>query len=94
MSTIYITERQLPGTYDFGTIDSSKYTGTITYIDVDTANGFWEFTGSGYAVGGGSFVSSSIDAMYVCNPSHVRYGLLLICISYQCRYWNNPHLRS
>jgi Eukaryotic aspartyl protease len=63
MSTICIAECQLPGTYDFGTIDSSKYTGTITYIDVDTANGFWEFTGSGYAVGSGSFVSSSIDAM-------------------------------
>ncbi|KIM83619.1 hypothetical protein PILCRDRAFT_819250 [Piloderma croceum F 1598] len=52
-----------PGTYDFGTIDSSKYTGTITYIDVDTDNGFWEFTGSGYAVGSGSFISSSIDAI-------------------------------
>ncbi|KIM83600.1 hypothetical protein PILCRDRAFT_69108 [Piloderma croceum F 1598] len=61
--TADLKHRQLPGTYDFGTIDSSKYTGTITYIDVDTANGFWEFTGSGYAVGSGSFVSSSIDAI-------------------------------
>ena len=30
---------------------------------VDTTNGFWEFTGSGYAVGSGSFKSSSIDAI-------------------------------
>jgi len=52
-----------PGTYEFGTIDSSKYTGTITYTNVDTSNGWWEFTGSGYAVGSGSFVSSSIDAI-------------------------------
>ena len=52
-----------PGTYDFGFIDSSKYTGAITYVPVTTRQGFWEFTGSGYAVGSGSFVSSSIDAI-------------------------------
>ncbi len=52
-----------PGSYDFGYIDSSKYTGAITYVPVNTANGFWEFTGSGYAVGTGTFVSLSIDAI-------------------------------
>jgi hypothetical protein len=30
---------------------------------VNNAKGFWEFTGAGYAVGSGSFVSSSIDAI-------------------------------
>jgi hypothetical protein len=52
-----------PGTYDFGFIDSSKYTGSISYTSVNTANGFWEFTGSGYAVGSSSFKSLSIDAI-------------------------------
>ncbi|MCJ1376562.1 Type I transmembrane sorting receptor [Loxospora ochrophaea] len=52
-----------PGTYDFGFIDSSKYTGSITYVPVNTANGFWEFTGSGYAVGSAAFKSQSIDAI-------------------------------
>jgi Eukaryotic aspartyl protease len=52
-----------PGSYDFGFIDSSKYTGSITYTDVDTSNGFWEFTGTGYAIGTASFKSSSIDAI-------------------------------
>lgn len=51
------------GTYEFGTIDSTKYTGSITYVDVDNSNGFWEFTGTGYAVGLGSFKSESIDAI-------------------------------
>jgi hypothetical protein len=51
------------GSYDFGYIDSTKHTGTISYVPVNTANGFWEFTGSGYAVGSGSFVSTSIDAI-------------------------------
>jgi hypothetical protein len=51
------------GTYDFGAIDSTKYTGDITYVDVKTTNGFWEFTVSGYSVGSGSTVTSSIDAI-------------------------------
>lgn len=52
-----------PGSYDFGFIDDSKYTGEITYTAVNSANGFWEFTGTGYGVGDGSFQSSSIDAI-------------------------------
>ena len=52
-----------PGSYDFGYIDSTKYTGSITYVSVNTANGFWEFTGNGYAVGSGAFTSTSIDAI-------------------------------
>jgi len=52
-----------PGSYDFGYIDSSKHTGSITYVPVKTSNGFWEFTGNGYAVGTGAFTSSSIDAI-------------------------------
>lgn len=39
------------GTYDFGLIDSSKYTGSITYVDVDTSQGFWGFSASAYSVG-------------------------------------------
>jgi len=52
-----------PGNYNFGYIDSTEYTGSITYVPVNTANGFWEFTGNGYAIGSGAFVSSSIDAI-------------------------------
>ena len=52
-----------PGNYNFGYIDTSEYTGSITYTAVNTANGFWEFTGSGYGIGSGKFVTSSIDAI-------------------------------
>ncbi|KAI1211476.1 secreted aspartic proteinase precursor [Annulohypoxylon truncatum] len=48
------------GTYDFGVIDQSKYTGDITYTDVDNSQGFWGFTSTGYGIGTGSFKSSSI----------------------------------
>ncbi|KAF2143407.1 uncharacterized protein K452DRAFT_225302 [Aplosporella prunicola CBS 121167] len=52
------------GTYDFGFIDESKYEGEIVYSDVSTANGFWEFTPSGYAVGAdGETVEASIKAI-------------------------------
>ncbi|KAI0505372.1 secreted aspartic proteinase precursor [Xylaria bambusicola] len=53
----------VPGSYDFGYIDSSKYTGSIAYTSVSTRQGFWEFTSTGYAVGSGSFKSTSIDGI-------------------------------
>lgn len=48
------------GSYDFGYIDSSKYTGSITYVPVSTGNGFWEFTSGGYSVGSSTSTSGSI----------------------------------
>lgn len=41
-----------PGTYNFGYIDNSAYTGSITYTPVDNSQGFWGFTADGYSVGG------------------------------------------
>lgn len=40
-----------PGVYDFGFADSSKYTGTLAYADVDNSQGFWEFTADSYKIG-------------------------------------------
>ncbi|KAF2437954.1 aspartic protease PEP1 [Karstenula rhodostoma CBS 690.94] len=51
------------GTYDFGYIDSTKYTGAITYVKVDTSQGWWQFSFSGYSVGTGATVSSSINGI-------------------------------
>jgi hypothetical protein len=48
------------GTYDFGYIDSSKYTGAITYVAADASQGFWGFTASGYSIGSGATTSGSI----------------------------------
>jgi len=45
------------GSYDFGYIDSSKYTGSIQYTDVDSSNGFWEFPAPQYKIGSGSFIN-------------------------------------
>ena len=51
------------GSYDFGFIDETKYTGDISYVDVDSSQGFWEFTCGGYQVGDGTFNTQSIDAI-------------------------------
>ncbi|KAF2683636.1 acid protease [Lentithecium fluviatile CBS 122367] len=51
------------GTYDFGFIDSSKYTGDITYVDVDTSQGWWQFDFEGYKIGTGSAVKSTINGI-------------------------------
>ncbi|KAK4216505.1 pepsin [Rhypophila decipiens] len=48
------------GTYDFGYIDKAKYTGSITYSAVNPNPGYWTWTSTGYAVGSGEFVSTSI----------------------------------
>jgi len=56
-------KRGAPGSYDFGYIDATKHTGSITYATVDTKNSFWEFPSSGYKVGSAAFESQSIDAI-------------------------------
>ena len=58
-----------PGTYDFGFIDSSKYTGSLQYTDVDNSLGYWMFTANGYAVGDASVTSSSIQGIAGTSPS-------------------------
>ncbi|KAI1322573.1 aspartic peptidase domain-containing protein [Xylariaceae sp. FL0255] len=47
-------KHQAPGSYDFGIVDSSKYTGTIGYADIDDSQGFWSFTNGGWSVKGGA----------------------------------------
>jgi aspergillopepsin I len=39
------------GSYDFGIIDSKKYSGDIVYTDVDSSDGYWAFTSPSYKVG-------------------------------------------
>lgn len=48
------------GSYDFGYIDESKYTGSITYTDVDSSDGYWMFTATGYGVGDGEADSTPL----------------------------------
>ena len=48
-----------PGSYDFGFIDTAKFVGEMEYVDVDAANGFWEFPIKGYAFAGGAATATT-----------------------------------
>lgn len=65
-----------PGTYTFGYIDAGQHTDSITYVPVNCANGYWQFTSNGYAIGNGKFVPTAIDSIAgtylspVSTPTH------------------------
>lgn len=40
------------GTYEFGVIDTSKYTGDLTFTSIDTSSGFWQFESTTYSIDG------------------------------------------
>ncbi|KAI1340224.1 acid protease [Xylariaceae sp. FL0016] len=44
---------QANGAYEFGAIDASKFTGAMTWVPVNTTQGFWQFTSASFAVDGG-----------------------------------------
>ncbi|TGJ80708.1 hypothetical protein E0Z10_g8055 [Xylaria hypoxylon] len=46
------------GAYEFGRIDTSKFTGDLTFVDIDNSQGFWQFTSDSFAVDGGAAQTS------------------------------------
>lgn len=42
-----------PGSYDFGFIDHSKYSGKLTYTSADSSQGYWGFDVDSFQVGSG-----------------------------------------
>lgn len=42
------------GAYEFGRIDTTKFTGKMAWIPVNTTNGFWQFPTAKFAVGTGA----------------------------------------
>lgn len=39
------------GSYQFGTIDTAKFTGNLANVSINSANGFWEFNSAAFSVG-------------------------------------------
>ncbi|CAD0019363.1 unnamed protein product [Aureobasidium pullulans] len=52
-----------PGSYDFGYIDTAKYTGSITYVNLNSNGGFWQFSAGGYAVNSGAKVTKAYNCI-------------------------------
>lgn len=59
-------------TYEFGTIDSSKYTGDVHFTTIDSSMGFWQFSSPSYSVGG------KTSACSTCDPAIADTGTSLI----------------
>ncbi|KAI8626539.1 acid protease [Xylariaceae sp. FL1651] len=47
------------GAYEFGRIDSTKYTGPLSWVPVDPSEGLWQFTSEFFAVNGSDFYWST-----------------------------------
>lgn len=47
-------KHQANGTFGFGYIDDTKYTGNITYTNVDSSKGYWTMTSPAYSIGNGT----------------------------------------
>lgn len=43
-----------PGAYEFGRVDASKFNGTMTWVPINTTQGFWQFPSQMFAVGTGA----------------------------------------
>lgn len=56
-------KRRAVGSYDFGYLDKSKYTGEIVWAPVKGAKGFWDFPVTGFAIGGGQEVPIALNAI-------------------------------
>lgn len=62
------------GSYTFGAIDESEYSGTIHYTDIDKSNGFWQFSSETYSIGG---TESQCET---CSPAIADTGTSLILV--------------
>lgn len=56
-----------PGAYTFGAVDKSKFTGDLTWIPVNTTNGFWQFSSEKFAVNGGAAQPSTAGGQAIAD---------------------------
>ncbi|KAI5273394.1 acid protease [Aureobasidium subglaciale] len=62
------------GTYEFGTIDSSKFTGDLMFTNVNASSGFWQIDSNSYSIGGRTYQRSS------ATPAIVDTGTSLLLL--------------
>ena len=62
------------GIYEFGSIDSTKYTGDIHYAPVDSSQGYWQIQSEAYTLGGKQI------ACTICSPTVADTGTSLLLL--------------
>ncbi|KUI68913.1 hypothetical protein VM1G_04582 [Cytospora mali] len=69
------------GAYTFGSIDSSKFNGTMSWVAVNTTQGFWQFSSTKFAVGtgaaqtgdaSGQAIADTGTTLIIANPTTVN----------------------
>ncbi|CZS89306.1 probable aspergillopepsin A precursor [Rhynchosporium agropyri] len=68
------------GSYEFGNIDSSKFNGSLTWANVNTTQGFWQFSSNKFQVGtgapmtiqGGQAIADTGTTLMLANPAIVN----------------------
>ncbi|KAK7745518.1 hypothetical protein SLS53_003018 [Cytospora paraplurivora] len=78
-----------PGTYNFGFIDDTAYTGNISYTDIDTSGGFWKFSTTGYQIGDGDYESVPIHGI-----ADTGTTLMLLPTNVAVSYYQSVHNSS
>ncbi|KIX05418.1 uncharacterized protein Z518_06290 [Rhinocladiella mackenziei CBS 650.93] len=72
------------GSYDFGFIDQTKYLGEITYTKIDSSQGWWNITTTGYQVG-----SDIVRDVAMTGIVDTGTTLLIVDHSVVDDYWSN-----
>lgn len=59
--------KNVAGAYEFGRVDTSKFTGQMTWVPINTTQGFWQFTSEKFAVNGGTAKTSTAGAQAIAD---------------------------
>jgi len=72
------------GSYDFGIIDSSKFSGPLSYVQIDNSQGFWQFPSTRYTLSGQEQQNPN------ANPAIADTGtsLMLVDDAVATAYWS------
>ncbi|KAI2605600.1 acid protease [Hypoxylon sp. NC1633] len=58
---------QAQGAYEFGAVDTSKFTGDMTWVPINNTDGFWQFTSESFAINGGQPQTSTAGAQAIAD---------------------------